>query len=322
MINRNDWCAAEYIQTFGKHYIGKKGTTISLDHRIDRIYSWYSAHRDEAKTYLLSNSIVDRVQNMDISKLSADMILTLANNHNNECGVILDPKGQPVKVSCAFLIQNDCILIEAFRGNFSNAKTIRYSNGKEDLTAFSRCFAGCVIVSPAGIEKIPNNTFMLLQTGINFRIDEYYKKSLQRILKEISKLKNPGEINIQELIERYPSQLEYTRAEYNDLSKKTAILNYALKSFLYIFSSETIKADYISEGKEQPQNSENRYIRDYYLVDSLWDTEVNVLNPFGVSGHFTHQPYGKGSSLRKLIYIEPYMKQGYHRKATKDIISK
>ena len=36
---------------------------------------------------------------------------------------------------------------------------------------------------------------------------------------------------------------------------------------------------------------------------------------FGVRGHFRMQPFGTGRSERKLIYISPFTKNGYHRRA-------
>lgn len=55
---------------------------------------------------------------------------------------------------------------------------------------------------------------------------------------------------------------------------------------------------------------------EYYLFDSKWYTEISNDESFQVSGHFRLQPYGDGS--RKLIWINEFTKNGYHRKATID----
>lgn len=52
----------------------------------------------------------------------------------------------------------------------------------------------------------------------------------------------------------------------------------------------------------------------YFTFDSKWYTEVCNNNDFNVSGHFRLQPYGDGS--RRLIYINEFVKHGYHRKAS------
>ena len=54
----------------------------------------------------------------------------------------------------------------------------------------------------------------------------------------------------------------------------------------------------------------------YFTFDSKWYTEVCNNNDFNVSGHFRLQRYGDGS--RRLIYINEFIKHGYHRKALID----
>lgn len=54
----------------------------------------------------------------------------------------------------------------------------------------------------------------------------------------------------------------------------------------------------------------------YFTFDSKWYTEICNNNDFNVSGHFRLQPYGDGS--RRLIYINEFVKHGYHRKALID----
>lgn len=49
------------------------------------------------------------------------------------------------------------------------------------------------------------------------------------------------------------------------------------------------------------------------LLDSRWFTTICRNEGFAVSGHFRLQPYKDGQ--RKLIYIAPFMKTGYHRQA-------
>ena len=51
----------------------------------------------------------------------------------------------------------------------------------------------------------------------------------------------------------------------------------------------------------------------YFTFDSKWFTEICNNNEFIVSGHFRLQPYGDGR--RRLIWINEFIKHGYHRKA-------
>lgn len=53
-------------------------------------------------------------------------------------------------------------------------------------------------------------------------------------------------------------------------------------------------------------------------VDSLWKQRIST-DGFKVSGHFRLQPIGEGRAKRKLIWIEEYEKDGYNRKATREL---
>lgn len=54
---------------------------------------------------------------------------------------------------------------------------------------------------------------------------------------------------------------------------------------------------------------------DIEYIDSNWFTTIIRSEGFGVTGHFRLQPCGPNLADRKLIYIAPYEKQGYTRKA-------
>lgn len=55
------------------------------------------------------------------------------------------------------------------------------------------------------------------------------------------------------------------------------------------------------------------------FLDCRWFTELIRNTPFSVTGHFRFQRCGEGLQKKKLIWIDPYQKHGYHRKPTKQI---
>jgi hypothetical protein len=77
--------------------------------------------------------------------------------------------------------------------------------------------------------------------------------------------------------------------------------------------STTVKID-VKKNKKTQTVTESGL--DYYIFDSKWYTEISNDESFQVSGHFRLQPYGDGS--RRLIWINEFTKNGYHRKATID----
>ncbi len=59
----------------------------------------------------------------------------------------------------------------------------------------------------------------------------------------------------------------------------------------------------------------NETNRNITVLDSTWFTTLVKTGAFSVSGHFRWQPYGPGNSLRKLIWISDFEKEGYTRAA-------
>jgi hypothetical protein len=59
---------------------------------------------------------------------------------------------------------------------------------------------------------------------------------------------------------------------------------------------------------------------DICYVDTLWKQRIST-DGFGVKGHFRLQPIGTERKQRKLIWIEQFQKQGYNRKATKELVA-
>lgn len=61
------------------------------------------------------------------------------------------------------------------------------------------------------------------------------------------------------------------------------------------------------------------YVNDSHLnvrrLTAHYYTTICRDESFGVRGHFRMQPFGTGRAERKLIYISPFTKNGYHRRA-------
>lgn len=69
-------------------------------------------------------------------------------------------------------------------------------------------------------------------------------------------------------------------------------------------------------GKQVYQNKTDI---DITVIDSNWIREIIRTESFGVRGHFRLQPYGEGMKKRKLKWIKPFVKKGYHRRAGKTL---
>lgn len=74
------------------------------------------------------------------------------------------------------------------------------------------------------------------------------------------------------------------------------------------------KEKYRNEGKKYFNESKS----DLQILDCKWFTELIRDLPFKVRGHLRWQSHGEGRKGRKLIWIDEFQKEGYHRKATKE----
>ena len=79
-----------------------------------------------------------------------------------------------------------------------------------------------------------------------------------------------------------------------------------------VYDETLISVDIKTRNKYSIPKEESSIIK----IDSFWDKNIDVINPFVVSGHYRDQPHGAGRKLRKTIYIDGFMKSGYSRKAT------
>ena len=78
---------------------------------------------------------------------------------------------------------------------------------------------------------------------------------------------------------------------------------------------KTIKAKTKQKGVSKINRDTNLSDFDVTLINSSYFTKIYVEGGFEVSGHFRLQACGQGLQDRRLIYIQPYVKNGYTRRA-------
>jgi hypothetical protein len=76
-----------------------------------------------------------------------------------------------------------------------------------------------------------------------------------------------------------------------------------------------VKAGTKSKGISKKSGDTNLSNFDVKRIDSMYFTRIIREEGFSVSGHFRLQPCGEGLRDRKLIYINPFEKNGYTRRA-------
>jgi hypothetical protein len=94
---------------------------------------------------------------------------------------------------------------------------------------------------------------------------------------------------------------------------------YKLLCFFFLSENEEIV---VNPGKsygtkKQPDAFSNDANVPVTIVNSCWNITSIRTEGFDVKGHFRLQPCGQGLSDTKMIFIEPFKKEGYVRKAAK-----
>lgn len=94
----------------------------------------------------------------------------------------------------------------------------------------------------------------------------------------------------------------------------------AFTALVFLKTSEVYTKTFVPDNTPTALRKKNFKPLNYIQVDATWDMNIDVNTPFPVRGHFVNQPYKKdGKWARKLIFVEQYMKKGYHRRAKKTI---
>lgn len=96
---------------------------------------------------------------------------------------------------------------------------------------------------------------------------------------------------------------------------------YKLLTFFYFAeNSEVIVNPGKKHGtKKQPDSLYNETNYDVVIINNNWNVTSIRAEGFDVSGHFRLQACGPGLKERRLIFIKPFKKDGYVRKATNQI---
>lgn len=295
------------------------GATLDHDKRMREFYNLIASDEDR-KVFYFADTTMARVKKMDISKLNAEDILPICHKSDNRTGIILT-SGNHARLCFGYTISDTQIIISAFTNNRSS----RHSENPDAV--LKSMWVGNIIISTAGVEINPCSllaAIMMTSEGVTPKLDKADGPILKRILREVERVPDafadasaPGKICFSpgRLIndERVPA----TRAEAIAYCAKYDTLRLVLRMFLFLKTASVIQQTYISEGPANSYQRGQKTIRDYILVDSTWDGEISVLNPFPVRGHFRRQPKKDkdGNWYRDLIYIDAFMKSGYHRKA-------
>ncbi len=93
---------------------------------------------------------------------------------------------------------------------------------------------------------------------------------------------------------------------------------YKLMCFFYLTENDEL---IVAPGKTHGTKKQGKLLNNLEVpvtvVNSRWNTTVIRTEQFGVRGHFRVQPCGEGRKNYEIIFIDPFVKNGYKRTAGK-----
>lgn len=108
---------------------------------------------------------------------------------------------------------------------------------------------------------------------------------------------------------------------FNNTAHLASYLNSVLVTLYFIHNCE-IEQKLIKAKEKQKLNNQkffNESKSNITILDCKWFTELVRDTPFNVRGHYRWQVHGEKNTKRKLKWIAEFQKDGYHRRAEKEI---
>ena len=291
----------------------KNTCTMVYDKRLKNSFLQANNIKNNTDKFVFSKSSIDRLKNMDISKIKTNELSFLYNRDSfSNIGIITDINNSIGLFYCIGV--NDIHLI--IRSGRRKNNTINISNnGSEDFTEWSNTFVSNIIIT-YDFETIENQICNAISWIYNF---DNLTCNIE-MAKEIKKICEQKHIDITKLDCVTKNQNEYIYNIYQDYKIKHEKSILALKMFLFVKLAKTIDKTFISEEPSFFEKRKgNNLNKEFIIIDSFYNENICVINPFSVKGFFRNQPYKNSQSkiCYKKIYIDSFMKNGYNRKSNK-----
>lgn len=275
--------------------------------------------------YWFTDTTMQRVKLMDLSKCYPTKLGYLFEKHGPEIGMVFCNDD---KLAFVYAISATNIQLIITSGTKKAFKLRVNDFGQRDYADFNKAMVGACVISYDNnkpeflinnLLSIINNgkTPDLIKRGLFSKRNPDSRKALFRLIKDIDIREKKGRdypITYNEFPELFNT--------YEDQKIKEAKIWTAIKMFIFLKTAKVIDQTFLSENDNYGIASKlsGNDSTGIIVVDSTWDSSIHVINPFAVSGHFRQQPKKniKKEWYKELIYIDSYMKNGYHRNAKKD----
>lgn len=259
--------------------------------------------------YHITDTTLRRIDNIELDGLDGAKILGSICDKTAGCetGIVFFNDG----LHYAYVVTPRYITLLVCRRDVTNERDIDAYIARLRCVLIGTYHIDC---NTGEIQPVVFNPLDILFNKNGYRPEQFDKdeaRLLHRLLKELNAagLISDGTITLP-AVQATPTGSIYLRAysdKWNDLQR-------SFRSFLFIKLAKRIDTVRISEADADgrrwiPSGKSHSIIQ----VDTTYDENLHVINPFAVKGHFRNQPCGKERSDTRLIYIDAFMKNGYTR---------
>lgn len=299
------------------------------DKRLRTTFSKFLSAPRPVRKFFITESTMKRIEIMDLRNCPCSSLKSLFDKYDNEVGFVFCNKD---KIHFIYSVTNNFISLICFKGEkeplIYRDPIKRYQNNNiEDYSYMDKAIIGSCILPYSDDNPImlPNCTLGRIKSKIDgesaFAVNREFLSEVKRYKKEVESIENKGisfergtEISLDKLKHLSP----YLYTENINYRSKLNDIWLCIRMFVFLKTAKVIDETFIAENGNAKQYIENgRKNQGVIVVDSFYDSTINVINPFSVSGHFRNQPKknDKGEWYKELIYIDSYIKNGYTRKA-------
>ena len=159
----------------------------------------------------------------------------------------------------------------------------------------------------------PDNVFLVEKIGLTVYVGQLFQKDSSMGVVTKTEYFEDGETK-QDIFWFGMNGMDYETGE-EFIQRNFSLIPYFIFMDYAEIEEKTIKAGTKSKGVSKKSGDTNLSEFDVKRIDSMYFTRIHREEGFSVSGHFRLQPCGEGMRDRKLIYINPFEKNGYTRRA-------
>lgn len=268
--------------------------------------------------YYFSDTTMERIKSIDLTNCHPTKLGYLFEKHGAEVGICICKEDNLAFVYIIGAVDIQ-LIITSGTSKSSQLTVDNYRN--ENYAGFDKTIVGsCIISYDTDIPSIMANNIVAMiqykkQLGLNIS-----HKEIKRLDNEFKYAKKIG-LNLGDIDNiTLKNNLPYYYNKREDLTIKNKKIWTAIQMFIFLKTAKVIDKTFISENQMYGKLSKSKLnvTNGITIIDSTWDSSINVINPFAVRGHFRDQPKKnkKKEWYYEVIYIDSFMKTGYHRRAT------